>query len=41
LVAVPLEEEGARKFFEDNFRPLRINRLGDTTASHRLLRADY
>jgi len=30
LVAVPLEEEGARKFFEDNFRPLRINRLGDT-----------
>jgi membrane-bound lytic murein transglycosylase A len=30
LAAVPLEEEGARKFFEDNFRPLRINKLGDT-----------
>jgi membrane-bound lytic murein transglycosylase A len=30
VAAVPLEEEGARKFFEDNFRPLRISRLGDT-----------
>jgi membrane-bound lytic murein transglycosylase A len=30
LAAVPLEEDGARKFFEDNFRPLRINKLGDT-----------
>ncbi len=28
--AVPLEEEGARKFFEDNFRPLRISKLGDS-----------
>ena len=30
FAAVPLEEDGARKFFEDNFRPLRINKLGDT-----------
>jgi hypothetical protein len=30
LAAIPLDEDGARKFFEDNFRPLRINRLGDT-----------
>jgi membrane-bound lytic murein transglycosylase A len=29
VAAVPLEEDGARKFFEDNFRPLRISRLGD------------
>ncbi len=28
--AIPLDEDGARKFFEDNFRPLRINRLGDS-----------
>jgi membrane-bound lytic murein transglycosylase A len=28
--AVPLEEDGARKFFEDNFRPVRISKLGDT-----------
>ena len=28
--AIPLDEDGARKFFEDNFRPIRINRLGDT-----------
>jgi membrane-bound lytic murein transglycosylase A len=28
--AIPLEEDGARKFFEDNFRPLRISKLGDT-----------
>jgi membrane-bound lytic murein transglycosylase A len=27
--ALPLDEDGARKFFEDNFRPIRINRLGD------------
>jgi membrane-bound lytic murein transglycosylase A len=30
FAAVPLEEDGARKFFEDNFRPLRISKLGDT-----------
>ena len=30
LAAIPLDEDGARKFFEDNFRPLRINKLGDT-----------
>jgi membrane-bound lytic murein transglycosylase A len=29
FAAVPLEEEGARKFFENNFRPLRISKLGD------------
>ncbi len=28
--AIPLDEEGARAFFEDHFRPIRINRLGDT-----------
>ena len=28
--AIPLDDDGARKFFEDNFRPLHINRLGDT-----------
>jgi membrane-bound lytic murein transglycosylase A len=28
--AIPLDEDGARKFFEDNFRALRINKLGDT-----------
>jgi membrane-bound lytic murein transglycosylase A len=28
--AVPLDKEGARKFFEDHFRPIRINRLGDS-----------
>jgi len=28
--AIPLDEAGARKFFEDNFRPIRINKLGDT-----------
>jgi membrane-bound lytic murein transglycosylase A len=27
--AVPLDEDGARKFFEDNFSPIRINKLGD------------
>jgi peptidoglycan lytic transglycosylase A len=30
VAAVPLEEDGARRFFEDNFRPLRINKLGDS-----------
>ena len=30
FAAVPLEEAGARKFFEDNFRPLHISKLGDT-----------
>jgi len=30
FAAVPLEEDGARQFFEDNFRPLRISKLGDT-----------
>ena len=29
--AVPLDEAGARKFFEDNFRALRINKLTDTS----------
>ena len=28
--AIPLDDDGARNFFEDNFRPLRINKLGDT-----------
>jgi membrane-bound lytic murein transglycosylase A len=28
--AIPLDEDGAKKFFEDNFRPLRINKLGDS-----------
>ena len=27
---MPLDEDGARKFFEDNFSPVRINKLGDT-----------
>jgi membrane-bound lytic murein transglycosylase A len=27
--AIPLDEDGARKFFEDHFRPVRINKLGD------------
>lgn len=30
VTAIPLDEDGARKFFEDNFRPLRINKLGDS-----------
>jgi membrane-bound lytic murein transglycosylase A len=30
FAAVPLEEDGARKFFEDNFRPLRISKIGET-----------
>jgi membrane-bound lytic murein transglycosylase A len=29
IAAVPLEEDRARKFFEDNFRPLRISKLGE------------
>jgi membrane-bound lytic murein transglycosylase A len=29
IAALPLEEDGARKFFEDNFKPLRISKLGD------------
>jgi membrane-bound lytic murein transglycosylase A len=28
--AIPLDEDGARTFFEENFRPLRITKLGDT-----------
>jgi membrane-bound lytic murein transglycosylase A len=28
--AIPLDEDGAKQFFEDNFRPVRINKLGDT-----------
>jgi membrane-bound lytic murein transglycosylase A len=28
--AIPLDEDGARKFFEDNFMPLRIAKLGDS-----------
>jgi membrane-bound lytic murein transglycosylase A len=28
--AIPLDEAGARKFFEEHFRPIRINRLGDS-----------
>jgi membrane-bound lytic murein transglycosylase A len=28
--AVPLDENGSRKFFEDNFRPLQISKLGET-----------
>jgi len=30
FAAVPLEDDDARKFFEDNFRPLRISKLGDS-----------
>jgi len=30
FAAVPLEEDAAREFFENNFRPLRISKLGDT-----------
>ena len=28
--AIPLDQDGARKFFEDHFRPVRISRLGDS-----------
>jgi membrane-bound lytic murein transglycosylase A len=28
--AIPLDEDGAKKFFEDNFSPVRINKLGAT-----------
>ena len=30
FAAVPLEEDGAREFFEENFRPVRISKLGDS-----------
>ena len=30
FAAIPLEEDGARKFFEDNFRPVRISKIGDS-----------
>jgi membrane-bound lytic murein transglycosylase A len=30
FAAVPLEEAGAREFFQDNFRPVRISKLGDS-----------
>jgi membrane-bound lytic murein transglycosylase A len=30
LSAVPLDENGARKFFEDNFRPVQLSKLGET-----------
>jgi len=29
LAAIPLDEDGARNFFEENFRALRLNKLGD------------
>jgi membrane-bound lytic murein transglycosylase A len=28
--AIPLDENGSKQFFEENFRPIRINKLGDT-----------
>jgi membrane-bound lytic murein transglycosylase A len=28
--AVPLDENGARKFFEDNFRPVQLSKLGES-----------
>lgn len=28
--AVPLDENGARKFFEENFRPIQLSKLGET-----------
>ena len=31
LAAIPLDDNGAKKFFEDNFAPLRINKLGDAS----------
>ncbi len=30
FAAIPLDEDGARKFFEGNFRPLRVSKLGAT-----------
>ncbi len=30
FAAVPLEEDRAREFFEENFRPVRISKLGDS-----------
>jgi membrane-bound lytic murein transglycosylase A len=29
LAAIPLDEDGAKKFFEDNFRPIHIEKIGD------------
>jgi membrane-bound lytic murein transglycosylase A len=29
FAAIPLDDDGAKKFFEASFRPLRINRIGD------------
>jgi len=29
LAAIPLDDDGAKKFFEDNFRPIRIDKIGD------------
>ncbi len=29
--AIPLDDAGAKKFFEDNFRPLHIDKIGDTS----------
>jgi membrane-bound lytic murein transglycosylase A len=28
--AIPLDDDGAKKFFEENFRPLHIEKLGDS-----------
>ena len=30
VAAIPLDEAGARKFYEDNFRPARVARLGES-----------
>src|SRR5579884_423084 len=30
VAALPLDDNGARQFFEDNFRPVHVNKLGDT-----------
>ncbi len=30
IAALPLDDNGARQFFEDNFRPVHVNKLGDT-----------
>jgi membrane-bound lytic murein transglycosylase A len=29
LAAIPLDDDGAKKFFEDNFSPVRIDKIGD------------
>ena len=40
--AVPLDDDGARKFFEDNFRPVQISQLGESERlSDGLLRAHH